>query len=304
MAYYSGQVTSFIEIRDVLVNACLQNQDWSWDAATLVLKNESKHIFINITTDTLNIIFKGRTSANSGDTPYNCRIGRLCSLSPFGDMAFPAKYEIFFFDNEVYFLLNYSIDLFQWVAFGKSSFDFSSSGGTGMWISASLGGGPAGGPWYNNNPISIMSSQSGNNEGACIAPALFWMDGGWYENMWMQSFIHTNIDNSGWIFGAGGIYKSLSPLLDRQPNNWNNESLLSPIGVLKSRDSSKLSKILEFENCRALRIDNFEPNQVINLGHDKWKIFPWYKKDSTQRDGGKQIWHTGTFGWAIRYDGP
>jgi hypothetical protein len=33
-------------------------------------------------------------------------------------------------------------------------------------------------------------------------------------------------------------------------------------------------------------------------------IFPWYRKYSATRDGGTNIDHTGTFGWAIKYEPP
>ena len=60
----------------------------------------------------------------------------------------------------------------------------------------------------------------------------------------------------------------------------------------------------DLAHCRFLRIDNYQPGDIIPLGPDRWKVAPWYRKNTAQRDGGSNIQHTGTFGWAIRYDGP
>ncbi len=61
---------------------------------------------------------------------------------------------------------------------------------------------------------------------------------------------------------------------------------------------------LQFENAKFIRINNYEPEQLIVLGNDKWMVFPFYKKNSESLGGTGISDHTGTFGWVIRYDGP
>ncbi len=309
MAYYSGTVVSLSELQNALVNSCLLHTGWSFSGS--ILSNATLGIYLEITSNSTSILFKGKTSP-TGDTTLNaCRIGRVFQRTgyPTGDIIFPAEYEIFIHDDEVYFIVKHSINVFQWVAFGKSIFDFSASGGTGMWLSASLAEAIVGttglsqtAPFY----ISTTSSGgSGNN--ARVAPAMFWWGSGVYLTF-RQSFIHSNLDGDGWRLGLsndfGPMHQVQIPLLDRQPNGWNSETVLLPFNVYKNRGSSKVSQVLQPQHCRALRIDNLEPQQILQLGVEKWKVYPWYQKNSAEKDGGVSVWHTGTFGWAIRYDGP
>lgn len=76
-----------------------------------------------------------------------------------------------------------------------------------------------------------------------------------------------------------------------------------PYNIYLERPENKLSLICQFENARFLRIDNHEPEQILTLGHERWMIFPFCRKDVKNRNGGLNIYHTGTFGWAIRYEG-
>ena len=96
--------------------------------------------------------------------------------------------------------------------------------------------------------------------------------------------------------------KYMSELITTQPNAFNNEGVLLPIKVIKTRASSKYSQVLQLENARNIRIDNYTPQEIIALGTDEWMVFPWYKKNVSARNGGGDVTHTGTFGWAIKYE--
>jgi len=82
--------------------------------------------------------------------------------------------------------------------------------------------------------------------------------------------------------------------------------VLLPIRAYKIRPSSKVSLIGDLENARYMRIDNYAPGEVFNLGAERWKALPWHQKNATPagRSGGDGLTHTGTLGWAIRYEGP
>ena len=69
-------------------------------------------------------------------------------------------------------------------------------------------------------------------------------------------------------------------------------------------EENKVRLVLEVRNARYMRIGNNDPEQVITLGPDRWKVFPFLRKNASVPDGGSVIDHSGTFGWAIRYDGP
>ena len=108
--------------------------------------------------------------------------------------------------------------------------------------------------------------------------------------------------------GAGAVNSvhaigSAAPHIERSPSAWNGESPLLPIQAYVWRASAKCSLVVDMRHARYLRIDNYEPGQIITLGGDSWKVYPFYRKASSARNGGIGIDHTGTFGWAIRYDG-
>lgn len=115
------------------------------------------------------------------------------------------------------------------------------------------------------------------------------------------------LDNS---FAAINTYHGnvpAAPHLSRSPSAWNQESPLLPIQCTLVRASSKVSLVADIRNARYLRVDNHSPEQIIELGPDRWKIYPFYRKNTSARDGSVApvgTDHTGTFGWAIRYDGP
>lgn len=301
MAYYTGHVANIEELKNVLIEHCLKQQGWVWQNS--ILSHETSKIHLEITHNAKNIIFRGVTALNNGVyTPNQCRIGVLSSNMTQGEIIFPCQYEFFAFEKEFYLVINYDTDCYQWLAFGRSNYDFSQSGGTGMWLSASLGQNIT----SNTKPFAIgINIEGGAGNQSLISPTLFWGSHGAYANIWRQSFIHTNLDNDGWLIDGGSLSKNslYEELLNKQPNQWNSDAILIIPTVLKSRGENKTSIVLQPEYCRFLRIDNYEPEQIIVLGHEKWKVFPFFRKNVQSRDGGYNINHTGTFGWAIRYEG-
>lgn len=293
MAYYSGSAGDMAAVRAALVSACTA-EGWSWDAGTEVLSKSSIYARIRVVSGYLELL--GRTSAGSGDAPSVVRIGQL-GVTP---VTWPAAYEVFVFDTEVYLVINYSIDYYQWCAFGGSNVE--GLPGTGMWLGATLEANNATG-------ISITNS-TGDNSNNTVTPALFWATNIQLESRNRNCYVNSGFDSEGWnLTLAGGVNQvgvsQLVPLIGLLPNSWNSEAVLLPIRCYKRRPSSKISLVADLEHARYTRVDNYLPGQVIIIGADRWKVFPWYLKNIVGRDGGNGgISHTGTFGWAIRYEGP
>ena len=88
------------------------------------------------------------------------------------------------------------------------------------------------------------------------------------------------------------------------PSKWSDNAMLLPIHIINSVTDIKVALVADLSYARYLRIDNFEPNQIIEFGNEQWKVYPFFKKNSAVRDGGSTINHTGTFGWAIKIDNP
>ena len=125
------------------------------------------------------------------------------------------------------------------------------------------------------------------------------------------SFVHTGLDSYPWRSGNSSGYRGagtkVGSLLMQLPNLYNSANVLLPIKPVAVRSSGGVTIIANPKNARYLRIDNVSPGEVISFGADKWKCYPFFKKDIAQRDGVPGITgasHSGTFGYAVRYDGP
>ncbi|MDF3932930.1 hypothetical protein [Pseudomonas citronellolis] len=303
MAYYNGMASDMSALRSVLVDACTA-EGWSWNSSTEMLSKGTMFLRLQIVSGYLTLL--GRTSASAGDMPNVVRIGALGGVA----ISFPIAYEIFVFDAEVYLVANYNVNFYQWCAFGKSTVQ--GLPGTGMWVAASLG------PTSAVNGIGMGATFGGaastSQDWAC--PALFWMTNS-LDTVRLASrnyYIHSNLDAGGWSLGAAsneglrpGI-AAMAPLISVLPNAWNSEAVLIPARAYKTRLESKVSMVADLDHARYTRVDNYAPGQIVTLGDDRWKVYPFYQKNTISRDGSPAsttpVTHSGTFGWAIRYEGP
>lgn len=308
MAYYSGAANDLAALRGALIDACV-NEGWTWDSGNEVLHKAT--MFVRITVSAISIALLGRTGVSAGAAPNTVRVGRMMSRAGFPtyDITFPAAYELFLFDQEVFMVINYGVDHYQWLCFGKSTVD--GLPGTGMWVGASAAEQVVGTQGANKTgPIFITATGGGgqdNNSGNTAA--LFWSFNATFapsRNCWL----HSDLDGHGWSRAPdGGVGDSFgitpsAPLMEILPNTWNSEAVLLPIRAYKERPSFRLSLTGDIEHARYTRVDNYVPGQIITIGADRWKVFPWFRKNTAARGGGNNINHTGTFGWAIRYEGP
>lgn len=254
----------------------------------------------------------GESNVMANPAPGVVMIGRiyLNGSYPIREMTFPCNYEIFGFAQELYLVANYDVDAFQWMAIGKTTVP--GIPGQGGWCGATIGGAIPNGV-YNGiyEPISYlhgpMSSLYVNNASQTTAQ-LFGGSGpgassySTHKNSW----VNHGLDSHGWGYGADYPPGTL-PLLElqwQQPSVWNSEATLLPMRSYKQRPSFKISLLTDMAFSRRIRLDNLTPGDVLILGSDKWKVFPWYRKDSAARNGSGAANHSGTFGWAIRYEGP
>jgi hypothetical protein len=295
MAYYNGSAVDMAAVRSALVTACT-SEGWSWNGSTEVLSKGTLFVRLQVVSGYLALL--GRTSASSGDAPNAVRMGQLRNTP----VTYPLAYHLFVFETEVFMVINYSVDYYQFCAFGLSS--TAGLAGTGMWIAATLSHTDA------THGVDISPVSGGAGGLNCVAPAPFWgAEAPSPSTASRNCWLHSDIDGQGWLLAQSlttapvGI-KAAVPLIGLLPNSWNSEAVLLPIRVWKQRASSKISLTGELQHARYTRVDNYEPGQVISIGPDRWKIFPFYRRDTVNRNGGGVIDHSGTLGWAIRYEGP
>jgi len=317
MAYYTGSAANVAAVLTALTNACVA-EGWTWSGG--ILSKADPGIFVRLDAATAVGAYTplrlwGRTYIDSGETPQFVSLNvPVQGTAP----TYPVTYHIFVFTSEVFMVINYS-DKFQWLAFGQSSQP--GLGSSGNWVAATCG--------YNNGGSDGWSTVfgcslnlNGGNLGAgyysdqrTIVPAMFWAD---LSNQEIDN--RANNTGANWYLDAGleaGTYtpwmqprdgasqKYLTQLLGTQPNAFNNEGVLIPIKVFQNRSSSKFSQVLQVQNARHIRVDNYTPTEVIALGTDQWMVFPWYLKNSVSRSSCSALDtppHSGTFGWAIKYE--
>lgn len=319
MAYYSGQVASFNELLTALVNACV-TENWNWvngilskntiyiqpEISTSIVETKGPGLFLHAGT--------GRNGLNlANKSPMSVRIGDFASSGgKIPNIVFPLDYQIFIFNDpdEVYLIIKYSIDRYMHLAFGGYGSILP------VYIDGSIGAGYTQRTTENDRKgIHINATDGGQSL--------------WYVNSVFAGFMHQTLRNtietvttgvycntteySGWNRVGSQIdfinsIKNLYPLLSRDPSAWSSASLLLPIQIVARQPSNKVSILAEVKNARYIRLLNYEPEQIISLGDERWKIFPFHKKNSAVPNGSdlesSPIDHTGTFGWAIRYDGP
>lgn len=293
MPFVTGSAGDITALRTAIINACTAN---GWTLAGDVLSKGTAFLRLQVVGTALESL--GGTGIDGGNlltgvAPHVVRVGSW-GVSP---MQFPATYEIHIHTapDEVYCLVNYNVTDYQWLAFGLSS--VAGMAGTGMWFGAT----------YFNSPLSdevnLAADGVGTNNNR-ESVALF--HHGFAQR---QHFVHHGFDSFSWSVEGALIpgstlssLKAVAPLYERSPNSDGDAPLL-PLRSYVMRLQNKSALAVDCEHARLVRIDNFEPRDVITIGADKWRLYPWWRKSLVGRDGGFAITNSGTMGWAIRFDG-
>jgi hypothetical protein len=224
---------------------------------------------------------------------------RMVSSAAMQVWTFPVNYEINIFTapDEVYIVVNHDTVKFQHAAWGISTVP--DIGGTGMWISAPCGNVTTGGSGFQGFGGTLYDFGGSNAWGF----ALFGQRSGQFDRR--NSFINCALDGTtGWKQNPYGL-NGLHPLLDMLPNNWNGETILLPMPVIKAWASgAKVSLLAMPANLRVCRITNHDPMDVVSIASDDWKLYPWRYKDAANPNGVANVDSSGTWGCAIRYTGP
>lgn len=304
MAYYSGTASTLTDLKTALLTHA---QADGWVLTGDVLSKAGVYFQIQATVTNLTCL-GCESDAVLNPAPNVVSMGRIFERSgyPTREISFPCNYEVFGFSQEIYLVANYDVDSYQWMAFGKSTVP--GLPGQGGWCGATIGQFTV--ATVTTDPVYINQDGGGGGSYPVSSAALFWTTFASVPSA-HNSFVNHGLDGYGWKPGATGSevqvgIRHISTILAIQPSAWNSEATLMPVRAYQERPSFKASLKADLLNARILRIDNLTPGDILTLGSDKWKVFPWYRKDASSRDGttSPQINHTGTFGWVIRYEGP
>ena len=306
MAYYTGSVTSFAELLTVLISNC-EAHGWAWNGGAATLHKGAAFVQL-VAAENMGLSALGKTSLAGGDAPNIVKIGYRISGA---NVDFPGTYHLHIVGDEVYLLLNFNVDRWQWLCFGLAGVE--GLPGTGCFVAATMGG--VSEPY---NPSIYMGPDAGgghHGSTGTLAPLPFYSTLAYGTSRWnigpRNSFFNSGlVAGSEWALayqnasGEPPGIRPLAPLLGLQPSQRNGESVLLPIRAWKQMPEKKIALCGELAAARFLRIDNLEPGDILTLGHEQWKVYPGYRKNTAQRNGGNGyvIDHSGTFGWCIRYE--
>ncbi len=307
MAYFTGRVNTFADLLTAIRDACT-GEGWTLSGNVLHKGNA----YLSTTNPTDAIEYAGGTGIDGSNLLTGAAPG-LVRTATIGNqtLTFPVVYEahIFTDPDEVYFVFNYNVDFYQYLAFGISSVPGLS--GTGFWFGASrtATGGNDSADRFNYIPNGPWSVNNAGGAGGAVGRPLFYADQVTTVNS-QATFIHHGLDGRSWSTSSTSdlnqawSFPALAPLIGNIPNNVNQETPLLPYPVFVPRSSgNKVSMIADLKNIRHCRITFHDPGDIITHGAEQWKLYPWYRKNSAVPDGGNGISHSGTGGFAIRYTG-
>lgn len=187
-----------------------------------------------------------------------------------------------------------------------------------------------GGQWFHaqHTPSSadgsvcslIDGSQQPNYSDAAKECGLFWSpqqrngwDGAYTENA--ASSLHCELRGYVWEPPTGptgiGVHcpTILSPIHKTNPNVFNGQTVLTPFQLFLQNTDGHFMSVGHVGHLRFVRLTNYNPGDVVTIASDRWRVFPWFRKD-TAFPLGKQAGYsdgsfsTGVLGVAVRYDGP
>jgi len=304
MAFYTGNFSTFTSLKDS-VHTALQLNGWTLNGDGVLTKSGA---YFRLVSSTAQLLLQAGTGTGSDVLPGAAPNGVKILNFTGAPINFPAAYDLHVNENpdEVFLVVSYNADRVQQLSFGVTSVQ--QVGGTGAWFSGSF-------------PEAAASAQDhlvyGNNTQSSAGWGYQGMGCGLFFEAYTQaigcSFIHTGLDSTGWkrvYVDEGTLVSSgdvMAALLQCLPSEFNQNTVLLPLLVVQRRSSKGQTIVADMANARLCRNDNHALGEIIVYGEDKWKVYPFYRKNVEARNASQ--WpvganHTGTFAFAVRYTGP
>lgn len=307
MAYQTGTAADNTALRAAITAFAVAN-GWAWDATYEMLSKGA--VFAKLTlpaAGTLRIQGAlGYTGATLTTPTANYAEIRDLASSPTitKTITWPVTYHLFAnaTPDDLVCLINFDTAYWEWLGLGQCTDLGVGAAGKATWCGASL---PAAGV------ARILLDEVGNSNGNTLQHpcAPFWaaVSGNGYGQPYCNTFAHCALDGSDGVVRAwanddlsnhliGQFYRGHTPLLARQPNAWNSETLLVPARIVVDRPSGFYSYAAEMPHARLLRVNNYNGGDLITLGADTWFVAPFFKKNTAAQNADD----SGTWGWAIR----
>ena len=325
MAFVTGTAASYAALKTAVETACVAA---GWTLADDILSKGSAFVQLRVATPSVTSSTQQGTglaafpgTGKSGTTLLGTvsnapRLGPLThpAANYFKQIGLPFDYFISTFTapDEVYVIARRD-SYYTRLCFGVSKPP--GAGGNGLWVDASVYGreGYGSSSGYNGAIIGAASGSASYMGAAapdypCITGMWQNTRGHWYGTGYSPSLINTG---AGWMVGGPLNYagqcnaiEPIAPLVAALQSGSFADPPLLPIRVHQCISATENRVVLEVENARYFRLKNHEPEAIIQRGGSQWMVFPWLRKDGTVAGDVNVATHSGTFGWAIRYEGP
>lgn len=311
MAFQTGTASSFINLLDALrlfatANGWTQN-NWSAVGADQWLSLQKGSIYANLLASTARIQMKGALGY-SGASAWNAQPSTH-TPSPgmsdgwYGAVNWPVTY--WFFQHaapdSIEVVIRYQPTRHLWLQFGTIT-------QYGTWPGGEFFAGSI--DRYDRGLQGDYSTQIGGP----VLAALFWRTNAQYlgsaDN---NSMLHVAVDSKVWATSQraptgtedgdfGYLRASASdhayPLPQRSNSAFNGLTTLQPIELYVRRPDDHHSPLGRVEHVRYAIVTNHNAADIIDIGGQKWMLFPWVEKGGPTDAGGQH------YGMAIKYDGP
>lgn len=303
MAFVTGSASSFADLLAALQNACTAN---GWTLSGNVLHKGT--CFAQVTSvaqDFPCLKVLGGSGQTSGVLTGASDIqgAQLGVVADGGDatippgavpFAYPCTYDIHIhaLPDEVYLVVNYGVSFYQFLGFGQSS--AAGLTGTGNWYAATDA--------QSDRSVSRVDRRyiGGYMQSDALNGGLFMpLDG--YADSSANGAVDHQLDAATWLLE--GAWRDWYTPYSRQPNQWNSESILLPVRAYAPRPDGFVSIVAELAHARFVSLGALADQQVITLGSDKWKVYPWWARGAEYDAAGDHGTYTGLAGHAFRYDG-
>lgn len=322
MAFSTGTAASYDELKTAVETACVA-AGWTLDSG--ILSKGSAFVQLQVAIPSSASRYQqgtglaafpgtGKNGSTLLGTVSNApRLGPLTrpDQSYFKQIDLPFDYFIFAFSapDEVYVIARWE-GYYTRLCFGVSKTP--GAGGNGLWVDASVYG-YEGYVSYNGAVIGAASGSASSLQNSyAYSPCI--------TGMWQNTRAHnagiscsSSLINTGAGWMAGGplnyagqcnAIEPIAPLVAALQSGSFADPPLLPIRVHQCISATENRVVLEVENARYFRLKNHEPEAIIQRGGSQWMVFPWLRKDGTVAGDVDTATHSGTFGWAIRYEGP
>lgn len=311
MPFQTGTATSFINLLDTVrlfavANGWTEN-NWAAVGSDQWLNLQKGTIYANMLAQSSQIMLKGALGFDGGAAwsaqPSTHSPTPRIRDGWYGSITWPATYWIFLHTSpdDIVVVLRYQPTRFLYFTVGQLLKYGTYIGGEYFAASSET------------TTIGILAEYSSQFpvNATNFAGLFYRRNTGIINNQSSPDVLHAEIDSLTWggpaTFGGStptgtqflaSASEHTFPLQNRGINAFNGLMTLLPIEVFARRPDNHFSPLGRVEHMRYANVLNHNAADIIDIGGQKWMLFPWTEKGGPGDSSGQH------YGYAVKYDGP